>query len=77
MICYFLFNDRDSVVRPHQSDPLLHRVDHHQERILGGAVRQSVLLPYRMVQPDAERVRPDGGGHATYVSIFFIYNNNF
>ncbi|KAL2749631.1 pancreatic lipase-related protein 2-like isoform X1 [Vespula maculifrons] len=57
---------RNALLRPHQSDPVLHRVDRNEERILGSTLRQSFLLPDRLVQSAVGEVHSHGRGHATY-----------
>ena len=59
---------RNPFVRSHKSHALLHRIDNNQGRILGSSMRESILLPDRLVQSTGGRVRPDGRGHPTYVS---------
>lgn len=62
------FLRRDALVRSHEGDAVLHRVDHDKEGILGGVVRESVLLPDRMVQSKERGVHLDGRGLSSYVS---------
>ncbi|XP_046828359.1 phospholipase A1 member A isoform X1 [Vespa crabro] len=57
---------RNALLRPHQSDTVLHRVDHNEERILGSTLRQSFLLPDWLVQSAVGKVHSHGRGHAAY-----------
>lgn len=63
-----LILSRNPLVRSHEGDAVLHRVDHDEKGILGGAVRESVLLPDRVVQSQERGPHPDGGGYPSYVS---------
>lgn len=55
-------------MRSHEGDAVLHRVNHDEKGILGGALRKSVLLPDRVVQSQERGAHPDGGGYPSYVS---------
>lgn len=51
---------RNAVVRSHQSDTVLHRIDQLQRRVLGFTVLQPILLQLGPVRPARVRVRVDG-----------------
>ncbi|XP_044006293.1 uncharacterized protein LOC122851247 isoform X1 [Aphidius gifuensis] len=59
-------NTTDTVLRSHESNTILHRVDNVQGRILGSTMSKSLLIPHRMVQPRSPRVDTDGRGYSTY-----------
>ncbi|XP_063982529.1 uncharacterized protein LOC135165303 isoform X1 [Diachasmimorpha longicaudata] len=56
----------NTIVRPHESNSLLHRVNNVKGGILGSSMSKSILIPHRMVQSRGRGVDTHGGGHPTY-----------
>eukprot|EP00102_Acyrthosiphon_pisum_P026938 XP_016664148.1 PREDICTED: uncharacterized protein LOC107885159 [Acyrthosiphon pisum] len=63
---------RDAVVRSHQSDTVLHRVDQLQRRILVVTLRQPILLQLGPLRSAGVRVRFDGRTRDTQSSWYLL-----
>jgi len=57
-------------MRSHKGNTVLHRINHDEKRILGSAMRKSILLLDRMVQSQERGIHSNGRGYPLYVSEF-------
>lgn len=65
------FSRRNALVRSHKSDAVLHRVNYDEKGVLGSTMRESLLLPDRMVQSEERGLHFNGRGYPSYVSKFY------
>ncbi|XP_011311216.1 uncharacterized protein [Fopius arisanus] len=57
---------QNTILRSHESNSLLHRVDNDKVGILGGALSKFILIHHRVVPSRGRRMDPDGGRYPSY-----------